>query len=152
MKDHYELLGVPQSASTEEIAKAYRAQVARYHPDRHADNELRELARERLERLREAFETLKDPERRRAYDAWLSAGRRGGAPPPGGTGAGSAAGRARGRGPTWGLILGVAFSLLALVVLMRFLPRSRFGAVMLAGLGLLWALPRLWRWLRSSRK
>ena len=148
MKDHYEILGVPRGASPDEIAKAYRAQVARYHPDRHADNELKELARERLERLREAFDTLKDPEQRRAYDAWLDAGRRSGEPPPGGPGRGPI----RKTGPSWGLILGVALSLLAVPVLMRVLPRSRFAAIVFAGLGLLWALPRLWRWLRTTRK
>jgi DnaJ-class molecular chaperone len=147
MKDHYELLGVARSATRDEIVKAYRAEVARYHPDRHADNKLRELARERLEQLREAYETLKDRERRRTYDAWLSSGRRGTPSPPGG-----AQGHTRRAGPSFARIAGVALALLAVPLLVRLATQSRFAAVFLAGLGIVWALSRLWRWARSRRR
>ncbi|MDJ0761636.1 MAG: DnaJ domain-containing protein [Myxococcota bacterium] len=62
------MLGVLKTASQKDIAKAYHKLVARYHPDRHTDNALRDLAEEKLTQLNEAYETLSDPARRAAYD------------------------------------------------------------------------------------
>lgn len=54
----YEVLGVPENASDEEIRAAYRKQVKRYHPDQFQDNPLKELATEKLKEVNEAYEML----------------------------------------------------------------------------------------------
>lgn len=68
---HYEVLGVDPAASEETIRAAYHRLVAQYHPDRHQGNPLEELAREKLVRINEAYQTLNDARRRAAYDASL---------------------------------------------------------------------------------
>jgi len=74
--DHYAVLGLTPRASADEIQRAYRTLVRRYHPDQHQANALRELAAERLAQLNAAFEVLGDPERRAHYDAIRRAGGR----------------------------------------------------------------------------
>lgn len=63
--DHYTTLGVRRSASAEEIKRAYRHQAKRYHPDRDPSPN----AAMRFLRMQEAYETLRDPYLRIAYDA-----------------------------------------------------------------------------------
>lgn len=63
-KDYYQILGVARGASDEEIKKAYRRLARKYHPDvsKEAD------AKERFQEVSEAYDTLRDKEKRAAYD------------------------------------------------------------------------------------
>ena len=56
--DPYEVLGVPRSASDEEIRTAYRELVKKYHPDKYVDNPLADLAQEKMAEINEAYELL----------------------------------------------------------------------------------------------
>jgi molecular chaperone DnaJ len=58
MQNPYEVLGIKEGASQEEIKAAYREQVKKYHPDRHQDNPLADLAEEKLQEINEAYEYL----------------------------------------------------------------------------------------------
>ncbi len=66
-KDYYEVLGVDRDAGTEEIKKAYRALVMKYHPDRNPDNP---EAVEVMKDLNEAYAVLSDPKKRQLYDLY----------------------------------------------------------------------------------
>ncbi len=58
MKDPYEVLGVPHGASEDEIKKAYRELVRKYHPDKYVDNPLADLAQEKMKEINEAYDTI----------------------------------------------------------------------------------------------
>ncbi len=63
-KDYYEVFGVPRTATQDEIKRAYRKLARKYHPDVSKEA----AAEERFKELGEAYEVLKDPEKRAAYD------------------------------------------------------------------------------------
>ncbi len=65
----YDVLGVTEDASDEEVKKAYRALASKYHPDKHAASPLADLAAEKFRQVKEAYELLSDPERRAGYEA-----------------------------------------------------------------------------------
>ncbi len=71
MKDYYNILGVSPDASQEEIKRAYRRLVLKFHPDRNPGN--RE-AEEKFKEINEAYEVLSDPEKRARYDSLRSRG------------------------------------------------------------------------------
>jgi len=75
MADFYATLGVPRTASDEEIKKAYRKLAMTYHPDR--NNGAKE-AEERFKEITEAYDVLRDPQKRAAFDRYGEAGLRGG--------------------------------------------------------------------------
>jgi len=58
LKNPYEVLGVREGASEEEIKKAYRELVKKYHPDQYRDNPLSKLAEEKLREINEAYDYL----------------------------------------------------------------------------------------------
>lgn len=58
MKNPYEVLGIKEGASEEEIKKAYREQVKKYHPDQYHNNPLSKLAEEKLREVNEAYDYL----------------------------------------------------------------------------------------------
>jgi len=74
---YYDVLGVPREASEAEIKKAYRRLAMEYHPDRNNGDK---AAEEKFKTLTEAYEVLRDPQKRAAYDRYGPAGVRGGAP------------------------------------------------------------------------
>lgn len=65
-KDYYKILGVPKSASLDEIKKAYRKLAVKYHPDKNKDDK---VAEEKFKEVNEANEILKDETKRKEYDA-----------------------------------------------------------------------------------
>lgn len=80
MADYYERLGISRDATTEEVKKAYRKLALKYHPDR---NEGSKEAEARFKEVTEAYEVLRDPEKRATYDRFGEQGLRGGPGSPG---------------------------------------------------------------------
>jgi len=76
MADFYNTLGVARNASDDEIKKAYRKLAMTYHPDR--NNGSRE-AEEKFKEITEAYDVLRDPDKRAMFDRYGEAGLRGGA-------------------------------------------------------------------------
>ena len=61
MKNPYEVLGIPPSATDEEVKEAYRNLARKYHPDNYsADNPLADLATEKMKEINEAYEAIKN--------------------------------------------------------------------------------------------
>src|SRR5215470_11454301 len=63
-KDYYETLGVTRGADAEEVKRAYRKLARKYHPDVSKEKN----AEAKFKEVQEAYEVLKDPEKRAAYD------------------------------------------------------------------------------------
>lgn len=65
--DYYELLGVSRDASTDDLKKAYRKLAVKYHPDKNPDDDDAEA---KFKEISEAYDTLKDEDKRAAYDRY----------------------------------------------------------------------------------
>ena len=59
MRDPYQVLGIPSTATDEEVKKAYRNLARKDHPDNYHDNPLEDLAQERMKEINEAYETIR---------------------------------------------------------------------------------------------
>ena len=66
-RDYYEVLDVSRNASEDDIKKAYRKLALQYHPDRNPGNK---DAEERFKEAAEAYEVLRDPQKREIYDLY----------------------------------------------------------------------------------
>ncbi|MBO8139133.1 MAG: molecular chaperone DnaJ [Thermosipho sp. (in: Bacteria)] len=67
-KDYYEILGVSRNATEEEIRKAYKQLIKKWHPDKHHEN--KKEAEQKFKEIQEAYEVLSDPEKRAMYDRY----------------------------------------------------------------------------------
>jgi molecular chaperone DnaJ len=70
-RDYYEVLGLGRDSDLEEIKKAYRSLAMKYHPDKNPGDK---AAEEKFKEVAEAYEVLKDPEKRSRYDQYGHAG------------------------------------------------------------------------------
>ena len=83
-RDYYEVLGIQKGASEAEIKKAYRKMAKKYHPDMNQDNP--KAAEEKMKEVNEAYDVLKDSQKRAQYDQFGHAAFEGGGAGAGGFG------------------------------------------------------------------
>jgi len=85
-EDYYKTLGLDRNTSQDEIQKAYRDLAKKYHPDLNPDDE---AAKEKFQKVQQAYEVLNDPKKRDLYDRYGSSFESMGSDGPGGPGGGT---------------------------------------------------------------
>ena len=65
MKDPYAVLGIDRNATDEQIKEAYRELARKYHPDRYSDNPLSDLAKEKMQEINEAYDSIMNSRKHR---------------------------------------------------------------------------------------
>jgi len=70
MKNPYEVLGIREGATVEEIKRAYKELVKKYHPDQYRNNPLSELAEEKLKEINEAYDYLMKQYEKKGSQNW----------------------------------------------------------------------------------
>lgn len=85
-KDYYAILGIPKTATEDEVKKAFKKLALKYHPDRNPDN--KKAAEDKFKAVAEAYEVLQDKQKREIYDKYGEEGLKAGvgAEGPGGAG------------------------------------------------------------------
>lgn len=76
MRDPYQVLGVPSTATDEEVKKAYRDLARKYHPDNYHDNPLADLAQERMKEINEAYEAVQSQRKAQRSGGYSAGGQR----------------------------------------------------------------------------
>jgi DnaJ-class molecular chaperone len=76
-RDYYAILGVPRTADTAALKKAYRALAMKWHPDKNPDNQA--AAQAKFQEISEAYDVLSDADKRSVYDRWGEEGLKAGA-------------------------------------------------------------------------
>ena len=74
MLDPYQVLGVPSTATDEEVKKAYRDLARKYHPDNYHDNPLADLAQERMKEINEAYEAVQSQRKAQRSGGYSASG------------------------------------------------------------------------------
>lgn len=74
MRDPYQVLGVPSTATDEEVKKAYRDLARKYHPDNYHDNPLADLAQERMKEINEAYEAVQSQRKAQRSGGYSTSG------------------------------------------------------------------------------
>ena len=74
MRDPYQVLGVPSTATDEEVKKAYRDLARKYHPDNYHDNPLADLAQERMKEINEAYEAVQSQRKAQRNGGYSASG------------------------------------------------------------------------------
>lgn len=133
------MLGVSPTASKAQIAKAYKKLAARYHPDLHEDNELKDLAREKMDQLNQAYGVLSDPAKRADYDRRMASEPAYAQP------------TARTPSPLPRFLLLLAL-VLAAILLLRLFPNPRASSVVAIALAIIWFGPRIIRYLFPKKR
>jgi molecular chaperone DnaJ len=70
MPSYYDTLGVPKNATADEIKKAYRKAALQYHPDKAKGEAEKKSAEAKFKEINEAYDVLKDPQKKAAYDQY----------------------------------------------------------------------------------
>lgn len=74
MRDPYQVLGVPSTATDEEVKKAYRDLARKYHPDNYHNNPLADLAQERMKEINEAYEAVQSQRKAQRSGGYSTSG------------------------------------------------------------------------------
>ena len=74
MKDPYAVLGVPKTASLDEVKKAYRELAKKYHPDNYINNPLADLAEEKMKEINEAYDAIVNSHTSSSYSSGGASG------------------------------------------------------------------------------